>query len=42
MRKFFCMCEKRIVGIVEAIDGDIAWALAQLAQPQVTCLKEVK
>jgi hypothetical protein len=41
MRRFFCYCAGRIIGTVEAIDGDTAWALARLAQPNAECLREM-
>jgi len=47
MKKFHCIIRHSItgreivIGGVEAIDGDTAWALARAFQPNVEYLKEV-
>lgn len=46
MQKFYCFASvagiPRIIGISEGIDGDTAWQLAQLTQPNVEYLVEIK
>lgn len=39
METYLVYCGNRIVGFVQAINGDIAWLLTQIANPQATHLK---
>jgi hypothetical protein len=38
--RFFCLdTHGKVIGTVDGIDGDTCWALAQLTDPRVACLK---
>ncbi len=40
MQTYYCYdCNGRVIGVIAAINGDEAWAMAKAVQPEVAYLK---